>query len=160
MIVFSNPNFEDLLGKSISKAETYCNGDMTSEGNMHWIWNSKLGFLEKPYNHITMTTNENNTIISITLYIPEIIDKTYFERICERYGNVNRILVIDKLISEEKSVFRNQRLEDGKYLLKDGSFDDKPFYLYWNKKDFQIRVCLDYNNGLTTILFREPTTEL
>ena len=43
---------------------------------------------------------------------------------------------------------------------RDGSFEEKPLYILWNRKDFQIEILIKHDQGLSKIFFRRPTKTL
>ncbi len=156
--------FQNFIGKHI-KEISVLSGDLKHNADLNkYYMFSEVGcnFYTETYHNVTITTNDQDIIKDIKIYIHEIIDKTFYDTFNDNYGLPSKIMVVDTI-----SVPSFGRLEGNGHLgsysmkrsisLKKGNFEDKPVLLIWNKKDFQIRIFLRYDIKISEISFRLPT---
>ncbi|VXB26759.1 conserved hypothetical protein [Flavobacterium sp. 9AF] len=76
----------------------------------------------------------------------------------EIYGNPNQIKVIEKReeISRHISTDETFRQEMTQNIieLREGSFEENPLYIIWEKEDFTITIFSRYKNGISEITFK------
>jgi len=115
-------------------------------------------FFDKPYNHVFINTNDQDIIRDITIYIDGIIDRPFYDTFINHYGEPNSIQIIDEIKPISKGVGDfNEDLEKRFISTKEGAFEDKPLYMLWNKKHYQIKILLKHRTSKTEITFRLPT---
>lgn|SRR5690606_4629378 len=155
---------KNLLGKNISEAyELIDNGFEldTSNNNLYFMsTESYKYFYDMPTYYILISNNEN-IIDSITLYFHGIIDKGFYSSFTNDFGNPSTIQVIEnvEIISEEKlteSPF-SQHLRKNFIETKEGTFDEKPLFMIWDKESYQIKILLNHQSNISIITFRNPT---
>ena len=160
--------FENFIGKDIETFKAI-NSPLKHRDDLNkYYMFSEVGyeFYGKTYHNATITTDNENIIKDITIYMNGIVDKTFYDVFNNNYGAPSDILVVDyaKEVSrrEEK---REEKVEEELSatakkvisFMKKGKFEDKPQYLIWNKKGYQIRIFLRYDIKMSEIKFTLPT---
>lgn len=154
--------FQDYLGKHIKEINTINKGKLKHNTDLkRYSLFSEVGleFYNKKYHNLTISTNGQDTIKEITLFINGIIDNTFYDNFNGSYGLPNSILVIDleKDIKKSEVRFNNglsSTVKKQTISLKEGIFEEKPQTLTWNKNDYQIRFFFRYDIKMTIISFR------
>ncbi|SIS37337.1 hypothetical protein SAMN05421766_10192 [Zobellia uliginosa] len=164
VLVLSNlfmkvPFFDTLLGKDISEALSIGVTQVTAMDNLYMILEPKVDFFGKSIGQIGVETSEDNTINSITIFFPEIVDTSYYKIISEYYGYTSNILVVDEILQEESSEKTNDEnftsnIKERITSLKKGSIEHKEIdHVLWDKDDFQIQLHFGHNNNRMYVRF-------
>ncbi|WP_299557189.1 hypothetical protein [Seonamhaeicola sp.] len=170
-----NIKFENLLGKHISVAEATIENDF-SETN-YKIHNTEVKFYSNaeyllklldyeikdyfsmPYINLFIETDKNDTIISINVHFQKLINRQFYNAFNKTYGEPSSILVIKKrnVISEgvENDDIHgfNQYLRKSELELREGTFEEGPLYIIWEKENYQIKALLRQQN-MSEITFK------
>jgi len=158
MNISSNPKFEDLIGKEISLANSIF--DTEFKNNLSGLKNLYIAYLDSPkrffnqqYSILSITVDDNNLINSITIHFLDVFDYCFFSSFNKEYHTPYKILVIDnkKVINKEKSGARTITQSQGK--LQEGNFEDRPLFIYWENKSFQIKAFFRYKQNVSEITF-------
>lgn len=157
--------FENLLGKHI--LETKNTFDIDFENNNDNIYYATLNDYKEFYgisvDYIIVITDERDIINSITIYYNEVVDKRFYKSFISDYNSPTTIQVVEKIevISKSSNVFDSiiQNVEKRFLKTTEGSFDEKPLYMLWDKKDYQIKILMRYSQNKSEITFRLPTSK-
>ncbi|WP_418639611.1 hypothetical protein [Winogradskyella sp.] len=164
-------DFENLLGKHILTVEEKIGKNFEntlSDKNFYYIQNEliKKELYAMPYNCLTILTNENDTVQSISVHFREVINRQFYDSFNKDYGKPNSILVIEnrktisKTITKDKNGNIIQSLRKGEFDLREGNFEEKPLYIIWKKEDYQIKAFLRHKQNMSELTFSLPTTKL
>ncbi len=134
----------NLLGKHINEIpNAYTSSEEKSpNGNIYMI--DKLEqFLGKPYKTIFITTNEDDIVQSLTIYIDGIIDKSFYDILLKEYGKPNGIYKKGEVISQKKeTVIDGFKVSSTNSILQDCTFEEHPSIIEWNKEEYDIEVII------------------
>lgn len=160
--------FQNFIGKHIKEISVINRDKLKHNGDLNkYYLSTKVGyeFYSKTYNNLTVSTNDQDIIKNITIYVNGIIDKTFYAAFINSYGLPTNIMVIDTI----KAPCGTRYSGDGQLgsysmeqatSLKKGNFEDKPVLLIWDKKDYQIRFFLRYDIKISEIKFTLATGKL
>lgn len=158
-----NIEFEKLLGKDLSVFEETLGSDFKkyiTEGIYQLKdYNEIKEFYGMSYKMLSVKKNENNKIKTIVIVFDEIITREIFDLINAQYGKPNTIQVIANRTLESETISKDEngeiRSNSKKYSLdlKDGNFEDNPFLIVWEKKEYQIQALLNQKQGRSSIKF-------
>jgi hypothetical protein len=167
-------NFEDLLGKHISYTEKITGYDFEETNvnlkyseNKHYSIKSKIDdslFEVKylcgiPYKFLFIQTDKTDIVQSITIYFQRLINRAFYDAFNEVYGIPSSMLVIEKrtVISEnngEDETFSfQQHLRKSELELREGTFEENPLHIVWEKKKYMIKALLRHNQNISEITF-------
>ncbi len=158
-----NIEFEKLLRKHISIVEEIIGDDFEntlSRKSFYFISDEfvKKKFLNMSYNCLDINTNKNDIVASISIHFSEVIDRQFYNTFVEKYGTPDQIYVRSnvKVISEEvytsdDDFSSNLKKREGDLI--EGTFDEKPLFMIWEKDDFYIQAFLRHEQNICEILF-------
>lgn len=161
-------NFEYMLGKDIFDVEDILKINLKKnsfkKNDSEVVFHSNKGFINEPYlntfyNHLSIITNEDNKVQSITIHFRTIIDNSFYNLFNNKYGVPDSILIVENKKLESKITIKdkkgniNETLSKNTFDLKEGSFQEKPIYIIWKKKKFQIKAFLRYEQNISQITF-------
>ncbi len=157
-------DFQNLLGKHISEIDIHGNNPKpTSHINKYYMLiDSYTEFYGIPYNYMIINTNNQDIIKDITIYISGVINRPFYDAFIDSYDNPKSIQITDKVKSISKSDGKGQfsRNSEKRFLTtKEGTFEEKPLYILWEKKGYQIKILLKHNMDTSEISFSLPTKE-
>lgn len=159
---------ENLLDKHIAVAENHFGIDFKvnvyKKDDFEAKFYSNKDYIKKDfygmnYNQITINTNPNDTIESITIHFREVINNRFYNLFTEKYGKPDSILVIknrqtvSETILKDKDGKINQHLRKNKIDLEEGTFEENPLYIIWKKKNYEIKAFLRHKTGISEITF-------
>uniref|UniRef100_UPI0040493FCE hypothetical protein n=1 Tax=Gelidibacter sp. TaxID=2018083 RepID=UPI0040493FCE len=152
--------FENLLGEHLSVVEEKIGFDFQKNHDNKFYINREFldnYFYEMPYNFITISTNENDIVQSVTIHFNEIISRPSYNLLIKSYGKPSNIQVIEnrQIISEsnyEEDNFK-QHLTKRTFDLREGTFEENPLYIIWKKETYQIKAFLRQNQNMSEITF-------
>jgi len=161
-----NTEFENLLGEHISVAEEFLGDDfentLLSKG-FYYIPDEfiKKDFYGMQYNCITLQTNEEDIVQSVTIHLRKVINRQFFDSFIKRYGEPNYILVIEnrQIISESVDYGDDdfkQNLRKSTFELREGSFEEDPLYIIWKKGHYSVKAFLRHNQNISEVTFSFP----
>lgn len=119
-----------------------------------------------PYNMISIIDDEVEIVKNVTIHFHCILNDDFYDSFIKDYGNPDTIQVIDgydsigkwtENESEEEIEFRVRKVT---FKMKEGTFEENPLFMIWNKKDFQIKILLKREQNISEITFRVPTDRL
>ena len=160
---------ENLLDKHISVAETNLGIDFKVnmykkddfEGRFYSNKDSvNIDFYGMHYNQMTINTDSRDMTESITIHFREVINNKFYSLFTEKYGNPDSILVIkdrqtvSETISKDNNGKINQHLRKSKIDLEEGTFEEKPLYIIWKKKSYEIKAFLRHEMGISEVTFK------
>ncbi|WP_452601000.1 hypothetical protein [Pontimicrobium sp. MEBiC06410] len=158
-----NIEFEKFLGKDFLVFEETIRYDFkkyVEEGTYYLIsFNETKKFYNLPYRTLSVQKNEKNTIKAITIISSEIINRKIFDLINAQYGKPNIIQVIANRTLENETISKDENgnsIDSAKKYsldLKDGKFEDNPFLIVWENKEYQIQALLNQKQGRSSIKF-------
>lgn len=167
-------HFEDLLGKHISVAEKITGHDFEETSvnldnfeTKHYSIKSNLddslfeirNLCGMPYKFLFIQTDKNDTVQSITIYFHRLINRAFYDAFNEVYAKPSSILVIEKRTvlsennGEDQTYGFKQYLRKSELELREGTFDENPLYIIWEKEKFMIRALLMHNQETSEITF-------
>ena len=157
--------YQDLIGKNISVIHQVLGNDFEYDSSNHNLYfkadESYKYFYGMPCSYIIIS-NKNYVVDSITFYFNEIISKTFYDSFVRDFGRPNTIQVVEKTeildsgVNDEDQRFA-QYLEKRFLTTREGSFEEKPIYMIWKNKKFQIKILQRYSQNITEIVFRVPS---
>lgn len=155
--------FKDLLGKNITETNRLIDKGFEIDpenNNLYFIGRNSLLLYNRPAYNIS-TNKKDDIIDAITFYFKEIINDSFYNAFINDFGIPDSIQVVEniKIISEgenEEAGF-NQYLRKSFIETREGGFEEKPFYMIWNKENYQIKILLNHKLNITTITFRNPS---
>lgn len=155
-------NFEDLIGKSLKEVNKIFDCDFKNNLIDERFYYSSLkdesfyyGFY---YNFISLNLNEEQKVESITIHFKKIIDLNFYNLFINHYEEPSNIIVvkdkkiIDEINEENNNTF-NQKIRQSILITEEGSFEDKPLYILWEKKNFKIKILMRYEQNICDITF-------
>lgn len=157
--------FENLIGEKLSKInlimDTNFKNDLSSNKNLYFAsFNSYKEYYGMSYNMISTTVDKNNTITSLTIHFKSVINRNFFDLFNTDYNIPDKIYITgDKTITSDDK-YGNHHLVQGELEIREGTFDEKPLLIFWNKKKYQIKV-LNREGFLQTsdLTYRLPTDQ-
>jgi len=165
LISYKNDNMklENVLCKHISVAEKLT-GYTFEEGNFNFK-NSKIKYFSiklnpndnsdklnffygMPYRLLFIQTDENKMIKSIGVFFNKHIDRKFYEAFNKAYGEPTNILIIDERVVISESVLDNGfgQASKAELKLREGTFEEDPLYIIWEKESYQIKALLRQQN--------------
>jgi len=163
-----NLNFENLLDKNISFVEdilkrTFKRHSFNSTESEIVFYSStayeEAYFFGAMYQHVSLQTNINNTVKSITLHFNELLNLEFYKSSILEYGMPSSILIIDKrhiisenFVEDDKHNF-NQHLRKSELELREGTFEENPLYIIWKKDKYMIKALLRHDQNISEITF-------
>ncbi|WP_139062586.1 hypothetical protein [Aquimarina megaterium] len=157
--------FEKLLGKHVSIFEETIGNDFENKlFRKHSFYSIKDEFVKKyffglNYNTIAIQTDENEIIESISIHFRKVIDRQFFDLFVEKYGEPDHTYIISniKVVSEttphESNDPFHQNLTKREGDLIEGTFDEKPLFMIWEKDNFYIQAFLRHKQNISEITF-------
>lgn len=158
--------FEKLLGKNLSITKEILDVDLkriTSPKLKIKLYGSK-NYIEEdyygiPYKHLSLTTDENDTTETITVHFFEVINRKFYDSFMGTYGKPDSILVMHnpKNISKQTvtDTINNltQEIVKREFDLREGTFEEKPLYIIWEKDNYQVKAFLRHKQNISEIIF-------
>lgn len=160
-----NIEFEELLGKHISNVEKTIGSDFEKNNfekiKISFYSNSQyfnIDFYGIFCNHLTIQTNEKDIVQSISIHFREVITREFYDSFIQQYGEPNNIQVIEnrRTVSESFGEGFYQHLRKSTFDLREGTFDENPLYIIWEKEHFQIKAFLRHKMNISEITFSIP----
>ena len=159
-----NVNFYNLLGKNILFAEKNlnCIFEKSSDENIYYAFSPVKYGKGMQYNGtIILKTDEDDLINEVDINHGFVMGHEFYNKFVKCYGVPDSIKVIEKIEiidqGRAKDSDFDQYLKKSFLKMKDGTFDENPLYMIWEKKDYQIKIVNRYEQNLTQIIFRRPT---
>lgn len=156
--------FEALLGKSFAFAASCIGEEFVNEPFQKGSYflekdSSYKPFYDSKYNCLSIHKNDRGIVNSITVHLLEVLNFKSFNLMVTQYGAPDHIWVATKttLISEtidDSNPEFKQRLTKSEHDLREGTFEEKPLVIIWNKKDFEIKVLFRYEQNQSKITYR------
>jgi len=160
-------NFQNLLNKHKSTAESLLSNDFDNKifGKKFYYTKSNENkyFKGIPYNIISLRIDEKDFVQSLTLHSNKLLTSNMYKSLIEEYGRPDSIQIIDttKIKEIKSSVSSNfkQELKKVEFKTRDGSFEDKPIFILWNKQNYQLKLFFRYELNKCEITFRIPSNQ-
>lgn len=155
--------FEKLLGKHVSVFEETIGDDFENKlfGNSFYYISDEFNkkyYSDMQYHNLTISTNQNHIVESISIHFPKVIDRQFYDSFIEKYGEPNKTQVIDKrhVINEGSYTtgeLKIQKLSKSELEMREGTFDEKPLFIIWEKEHFYIQAFLRHKQNISEITF-------
>lgn len=156
--------FEALLGKSFAFAASCIGEEFINEPFQNGTCflekdSSYKSFYDSKYNCLSIHKDDREVVNSITVHLLEVLNFKSFNLMVTQYGAPDHIWVATKttLISEtidDSNPEFKQRLTKSEQDLREGTFEEKPLVIIWNKKDFEIKVLFRHEQNQSKITYR------
>ena len=156
--------FETLLGNSIAFAASCIGEEFINKPFQNGTYflekdSSYKLFYDSRYNCLSIHKDDREVVHSITVHLLEVLNFKTFNSLVAQYGAPDHIWVATKttLISEtsdDSNPEFKQRLTKSEHDLREGTFEEKPLVIIWNKKDFEIKVIFRYEQNQSKITYR------
>ena len=156
--------FETLLRNSIAYAASSIGEEFINEPFQNGTYflekdSSYKSFYDSKYNCLSIYKGDREVVHSITVHLLEVLNFKTFNSLVAQYGAPDHIWVATKttLISEtsdDSNPEFKQRLTKSEHDLREGTFEEKPLVIIWNKKDFEIKVLFRYEQNQSKITYR------
>ncbi|MBG6129062.1 hypothetical protein IWQ47_000246 [Aquimarina sp. EL_43] len=140
-ILMGSPLNTELIGKHISEIPSAKLNVKEISYNSYTITPNTGIYLGKPYQSFSIVTDKNDVIKELSIRMNHAIDKSFFNRMVEEYGDPFALYKIDEIL-ETKTSFH----EDGgsstssKGSMKKCTFEEDPIFIIWNIKEQSIIV--------------------
>lgn len=152
---------ENFLGKNIN--ETTFNEQKpvmnSSSSNYHsLLFKNSVSYYNNGIYSVFFHTDENDAINLLSLSLVTLIDDYFYNAMIETYGIPQSVLVADEIIDlNDHSIDRSNDIEVKKSFIKtkEGTFNENPILMIWEKKDYLIKVSMKYKNQKTDIVFEK-----
>lgn len=158
--------FQRLIGGNISEAYKAVDDSFKTDDNTHDIYfmaSESYKFFYNTPAHYILISNDNNIVDSVTFYFHGIIDETFYNTFVNDFGAPSTIQVIENVetlsAGERTNDSFSQYLKKSFVETREGTFEEKPLYMIWNKKDYQIKILLKHKQNISEITFRLPKEE-
>lgn len=153
--------FEDLLGKNISKAKEFTGRDFKSNAfkkkDFEVKFYSSRDYFKKDffgmyYNQIIIHTDNYEVIKSITIYFDKLIDREFYNSFNKEYGMPKHIQIVENRRMESETLVKDdngkviEHLRKNTFDLREGTFEEKPLYIIWEKENYEIKALLRQEN--------------
>ena len=156
--------FETLLGKSFAFAASCIGEEFINEPFQNGTYflekdSSYKSFYDSKYNCLSIYKDDREVVHSITVHLLEVLNFKSFNLMVAQYGAPDHIWVatntsmISETIEDSNPEFK-QRLTKSEQDLREGTFEEKPLVIIWNKKDFEIKVLFRYEQNQSKITYR------
>ena len=156
--------FEQLLGKPFSEVKeiTNCDFKVRDRNEIKFYMNTEFftrSLYGMVYNFISITTDHNDNVDSFCIHFHKVIDQSFYDAFVAQYGEPDNIHVISKrtVISEGKYVSDNgdftSNVRKSEVDVREGTFDEKPLFIIWNKKDYKIKALLRHKQNISKITY-------
>ncbi|WP_299888918.1 hypothetical protein [uncultured Lacinutrix sp.] len=153
--------FEHLLDKNLSITKEAIGSDFENtlfSESFYYISDKsiKKDFYGMEYNSLSIETNEKDTVQSISVHFPKVINRQFYDAFIKKYGEPTSIFVIEKrkVVSETKSNEGHFKKSD--IDLREGTFEENPLFIIWKKENFQIKAFLRHRQNMSEITFSIP----
>lgn len=160
--------FESLLGKHFSYVKDVTRRDFKKnefekDGFIINFYSNKNSiekdFYGMTYNYMTFQTTDKDTIQSVSIHFNKVLNRQFYDSFILKYGEPKSILVIDDREVESETILKDkngkitQRLRKSKIELKEGSFEDEPLFIIWEKEAFNIKAFIRQKQNISEITF-------
>ncbi len=157
--------FEELLGKHLSYVEKTVGSNFRKNDfekvkiSLYSSQNFNMDFHGIFSYFISVETDKNDIVKAITIHFGEVINRQFYDSFIENYGEPNHIYVMSniKVISEtsphetDDPFHRNLTKREGDLI--EGTFEDKPLFMIWEKDGFYIQAFLRHKQNISEIMF-------
>ena len=170
LLIMQSLDFENLIGKDVSIVHAILLDKGFENDNIFPNIKSYAldeetydSFYGLAFNIITIGINENNYVSDITIHFNQVIDSSFYYKFIIDYDKPDIIQVVDgvKFISDWKENKTENGIEQKvrKVTLntREGSFEENPFFMIWNKEGYQIKALLRHKQNTSEITFRLPS---
>lgn len=150
--------FEDYLGKRIEDIKFE-----KSNYRVHYDDNKYSYFFVIPtpfYNNAIYASflkfNEKKIITSVKINLISLVDKSTYAELVKLYGEPNHILVPDRLLYDSNMNYNSslgQTTRKKVIKTREGTFEEKPIFIIWKKRNFEIQVLMKYSKNVSEISF-------
>lgn len=149
--------FQSFLGKNVSEIKIFGETPLSKphNNNFYSVASKEVQYIYgMPYLRVVIHTNDNGIVKKITLNLTGLIEDAFYDAFVKDFGLPTSIQITDttKIISETIGVF-NQTMRKSFITTREGAFEEKPLYIIWKKKHFQIRILMNYSGNKTRISF-------
>lgn len=156
--------FETLLGNSIAFAASSIGEEFINEPFQNGTYflekdSSYKSYYDSKYNCLSIHKNDRGIVNSITVHLLEVLNFKTFNSLVAQYGAPDHIWVatntsmMSETIDDSNPEFK-QRLTKSEHDLREGTFEEKPLVIIWNKGDFEIKVLFKYEQNQSKITYR------
>lgn len=158
--------FEKLLGKSFPVVEKAIGGsfrESSYKSNRYLIYSNgeyfNSNFFGMSSNHLTLLTNKEGTVESISIHFRKVIDRQFYDLFIEKYGKPDHVQIVENRQLESESITKDETgkvietLRKSTFDLREGTFEEKPLYIIWKKEGFQIKAFLRHEQKISEVTF-------
>ncbi|WP_378184002.1 hypothetical protein [Aquimarina sp. SS2-1] len=158
--------FEQLLGKTIPAIEDRIGSSFKpsivkfEDCSMYSNWDYfNSDFFGYTIRYLSLTTDDKGITSSISIHFPSVIAQPFYNSFTQEYGEPDTIKVVDKttVVSEGKYVSENgdfvSNVKKRESDLRDGTFEEKPLFMIWEKDGFYIQAYLRHEMNISEIMF-------
>ncbi len=161
-----NMKFEQLLGKILPIVEDIIGSsfkpsvakfeDCTLYSNWDYF---NADFFWHTTRHLTLIADDDGIVESITVHFGYVIDRTFYDSFVGQYGEPDHIYIIENTVVISESYIKDengndvQKISKGESDLKEGTFDEKPLFMIWEKDGFYIQAYLRHEMNISEIMF-------
>lgn len=140
-VMTTNPVLENFIGKHISEFPNAVFNSTGPTASQYEIC-GKYEFLNEQYECIYITTNKDDIIEYVSIYIDKRLDKSFYNLMVDEYGKHSVLYEIDGFTIEEEeqtSIFKTEKV---KLNLKECEYKEDAFLWIWNETNQKIEIKL------------------
>ncbi len=164
VLIFSmsyNIQFETFLGKPLTLIEKTIGHNLITKKFGDELFYSSIEkkligqgeFNSMPIRQITVISNDQNIVQSISIYFTEVIEEGFLNAFIQNYGYPSDILSMDKKTVVSESIHEGGELRKSEGNLITSTFQDKPLFIVWKKDQYQIKALLKHDQGTSMVTF-------
>ncbi len=157
-------HFEKLLEEHISIFEKTIGNDFENKlhgENFYYISDEyiKKDFFNMKYNILTISSDENSMVKSISILFHKVIDRLFYDLFVGQYGEPTYIYGTSniKVVSESHLKDENDKIlqtaRKSTFDLIECGFDEKPIFILWKKDYYYIKAFLRHEQYISEISF-------
>lgn len=162
--------FEELLEKHLSEIKKTVGSNFRKSGfeeikiHLYFSQHFNMNFHGMFSHVLSLETDENDIIKSITVHFNKVIDHQSYNSFVEKYGEPNHIYVLSniKVVKEKTSSNDYKGADDLSFHqnvtkregdLIEGKLEDKPLAIVWEKDGYYIQAYLRHEQNISEVMF-------
>ncbi|MBD0850445.1 hypothetical protein [Maribacter arenosus] len=160
-LTIQNLSMEEMLGKNITQfSDSFVLLENDDKGNTYLLKDIECGFLSKSIDMIIVKTDTKNVILSVLTDFNRVIDKEFYDEMVDKFGDPTYIYRVAD--SEQKEIINHEngtQITSQKGKLEKCRFEDKPLFIRWQEKDYQIDLTLYHKKDETQLNIRKKSND-
>lgn len=158
-----NESFESFLSNHISIVYNVFGNNfqkMNFGNDIHYTFSFLTkNYYEQSYKQLTIITDKKEIIKEIIIRFYPIIDLLFYNHLIINYGKPSSIKIFDSFESNNKSETEDKSFKQNLKMriikTKEGSFEENPLSIVWNKEKYQIHLLFRREYNVSDLIFKE-----